>query len=345
MQFTIRYPGFAAMAALLWVPTLLDAQSAGTPSKIAETRDFVYVTIDVPGSTLTCATGISPNGRIVGVYTTTPDPIPDCWNYNAQLTGFLLEGDRFTDLKYPVPPGRFDVTIPMKINAKGTIAGFWVSQPPPDSVEGGWVWEKGKFSEVQYAGAVPPGGFRQITDVFGINSSGDMSGGVVYLEKLDDWNGLHGWFYDASKGTFLSFDPEDCRFTFAYDINDRGDIAGRCEPASGPAFGFVRSKEGSIRRVASVPEWWNALEQDARGINSAGVIIGSYFVEFPPYGLVPHGYVLSKGIFKPIDPPGVGGSTPWGINPAGVIVGSYAVLEENGMPRIHGFVRIPKGRL
>jgi hypothetical protein len=74
-------------------------------------------------------------------------------------------------------------------------------------------------------------------------------------------------------------------------------------------------------------------------------MIGRYFVDFPPYGQIPHAYVLSNSLFTSIDPPGAGGATPWGINPSGIIVGSYAVPDEHGMPRIHGFVRIPKGRL
>lgn len=345
MKLAMRYSQLAIMAALLSVPAALVAQPARIAPKIRETKDSVFVTIDVPGSTLTCALGISPNGAIVGVYTTDPNPFPDCLNYNPRLTGFLLEGDHFTDLRYPVPPGPFDVTIPMKINARGTIVGFWVSQPPFDSVEGGWVWEKGKFSEVKYAGAVPPddAGVPQITDVFGISSSGDMSGGVAYLKNRDDWNGLHGWFYDANKRLFETFYPNGCYFTVSYDINDRGEIAGRCEPrqGEGPASGFVRSKEGIVEKVPSVPASWSAIEQDARGINSEGVIIGSYLAEFPGWPPVSHGYILSKGLFTPIDPPDALASTPWGINPAGIIVGSYGMFE-NGMPRLHGFVRIPK---
>ena len=69
---------FRAVAMLAVTPALLPAQSARSSPRISQTKDAVYVTIDVPGSTLTCATGISPNGNIVGVYTTVADPNPDC---------------------------------------------------------------------------------------------------------------------------------------------------------------------------------------------------------------------------------------------------------------------------
>src|SRR5215813_8940992 len=63
-----------------------------------------------------------------------------------------------------------------------------------------------------------------------------------------------------------------------------------------------------------------ASSTSASGINHAGQIVGSYFV--PASGL-PHGFLLSGGIYTAIDFPGAFHTFANGINDAGQIVGRY----------------------
>jgi hypothetical protein len=85
-----------------------------------------------------------------------------------------------------------------------------------------------------------------------------------------------------------------------------------------------------------VPPDWQAQAQAATAINSAGVIVGNYVKENAP-----HGFILNKGEYFPLDVPGAIGSMPYGISSAGIIVGIYASADM----AVHGYVRIPRGRL
>ncbi len=355
MKARTRLLQLCAVAVVLALPAVLGAQQAVAKSPgIHQTNDAVYASIDKPNSTYTCALGISPNGRIVGVYKTHENPLPGALAYEP-ATGFLLEGFTFTDIAYQpffgsVPSGGINATFPVKINAQGTIVGWWANQPQPASNEIGWVLEKGRFSVIRYDGAVPaedppiPANTPVITDLVSINSSGDLVGQLMYLkdETHPENNVVHGWFYDSNKYQFHLFDPPGSVLTFPGDMNDKGDIVGgyyRLRVDGEPEIvGFLMKKDGSFEDIL-VPAEWGAEAQWANGINSGGVVVGQYMV-----GPVPHGYTLNQGVFTQIDPPGAAGSWPMGINPAGVIVGCYGVLD-NGMPRVHGYVRIPKGRL
>ncbi|HYK89357.1 MAG TPA: hypothetical protein VE398_11335 [Acidobacteriota bacterium] len=195
------------------------------------------------------------------------------------------------------------------------------------------------MTEVKYDGPVPQGEdptVPQITDVWGINSSGDMVGQLVYLKNREGWNSSHGWIYDRGERRFQFFDYPGGSWTIPVDINDRGDVVGSYQPDGqiepGPTLGFLLEKDGSYRSIAVPPEW-AAQTQQTTGINSEGVMIGMYTQE----GL-PHGYILYRDRFIAFDPPGAIGSLPYGINPAGVVVGIYLSADF----AVHGYMRIPK---
>jgi hypothetical protein len=67
----------------------------------------------------------------------------------------------------------------------------------------------------------------------------------------------------------------------------------------------------------------------AAGINSAGQIVGSY----RDAGAIIHGYLLSDGGCRTLDPPGSTMTEAWWINDLGQIVGQYS---SGGT--IHGFL-------
>ena len=74
-----------------------------------------------------------------------------------------------------------------------------------------------------------------------------------------------------------------------------------------------------------------ARSGDARGINRAGWIVGSYSEQRNPYR---HGYLYTSAGFKIIDFPGAVQTRPLGINDRGGVVGTY---DDTG-GRAHGFV-------
>lgn len=72
----------------------------------------------------------------------------------------------------------------------------------------------------------------------------------------------------------------------------------------------------------------------ASGINDAGQIVGQYF----DVGSRGHGFLLSGGVYTPIDVPGAIAATARGINDAGQIVGDYI---DAGFSRSGGFLATP----
>lgn len=317
------------------------AENRNTPPKIYETQDAIYVDIDVPGALATYPQGISPNGRIVGLYVMEKQPNSFLPIY-VNGTGFLLEGNRFTDIVYPgMPPSApIHQTAPLKINASGDIVGWRAIDVQPAPSELGWVARRGHFTAISYEGPVPPDSqdpiYSKITDVMSINSSGDMAGQLGFLHPASPWPPLshwHGWFY--TRGCFQYIDPPRSVMTAPYDINDKGEIVGyyvQDDWASGATLGFLRDRGGSYYDIA-VPDGWGAWATIAVVINSEGVIVGLYILD----GL-PHGFLLKNGQFAKIDHPAAVDSVPWGINPSGEIVGAYTAAD--GI--VHGYLRIPK---
>ena len=71
---------------------------------------------------------------------------------------------------------------------------------------------------------------------------------------------------------------------------------------------------------------------DALGINAAGQVVGRYVA-----GGTEHGFLLDKGTFTTVDPPGSTFTEAIGINASGQIVGDYTDASGTG----HGFVATP----
>ena len=80
------------------------------------------------------------------------------------------------------------------------------------------------------------------------------------------------------------------------------------------------------------PEIGRFSGADALGINAAGQVVGRCYD-----GFTEHGFLLDKGTFTTIDPPGSAFTQAIGINAAGHIVGDY--MDASGT--FHGFVATP----
>ena len=134
--------------------------------------------------------------------------------------------------------------------------------------------------------------------------------------------GAHAFLYD--NGEFSEIPIEGALFSFAFDINDRGDIVGYYVNEDYEGLGFLIDRHGDFTEI-TIPE---AIDIGASGINNAGIIVGVYTEIYPP---VWRGFKLEDGVFTyPIDvpPPDIGlpsGSTDvHEINEKGQIVGSVS---------------------
>ncbi len=140
----------------------------------------------------------------------------------------------------------------------------------------------------------------------------------------------------ADAETYEAIDCPDSFHTEARGINDRGDIVGICEDANGP-HGFLLRR--GVFRLIDAPE---ALGPTAAfGINNRGDVVGRYDLGGNPDGHgALYGYLLRRGRFTTIDPPGSGLTSARGIDDAGRIVGFYVGGENGG---VHGFLRDRRG--
>jgi probable HAF family extracellular repeat protein len=104
---------------------------------------------------------------------------------------------------------------------------------------------------------------------------------------------------DASY-TFITFDVPGAIHTEAHGINEKGQIVGWFQDATG-VYGFL--KEGTTFTTIDVP---GAEETMALGINETGQIVGR-FTDATTH--THRGFLWDNGTFTPIDVPGARG--PW----------------------------------
>lgn len=321
---------------------LLSLVCAAQAPPAIETPEATYIPVDRPGFGSTYLTGIAANGRISGVSTESPamNVMPPQY-VNAR--GFLLSGGVFTDISHPSVAGSMSAvrfTCPLKINARGEVVGWATNSAIAGEGEVGFVWRRGAFQDVQYAGPDTPGldpavQYTKITDVMGINAEGEMVGQVAWIHPDDPLIPLshwRGWMY--SKGKFRLIDPPGSLLTYPADINERGEVVGlyRDQPPP-PRPGFVMRKDGSFEKIV-LPDAWVAMMTFPQSINATGAIVGLYRA----WSGEIHGFLLAGGQPVRIDVPGSQQTAIYGINEAGVMVGAY--MDSGGAVR--GFIRIPK---
>ena len=121
--------------------------------------------------------------------------------------------------------------------------------------------------------------------------------------------------------------------TFAVSINSSGTVTGYVVNSSGHARMFVRTPDGNITTYNVL----GAASTEAAGINDAGSIAGTYFLNGPPSGYVRN----PTGQWALFNYPGAAFTIPTSINAAGVIAGTYN--DSHGLR--HGFVRANDGTM
>jgi uncharacterized membrane protein len=145
---------------------------------------------------------------------------------------------------------------------------------------------------------------------------------------------------------FTRIDPPGSTFTVSRGINNHGDMVGTFYDATGLGHGFLRTEDGQFVTIDHPKaQKVNGFGTDARGINSAGEIVGDYCAAAPCDGVsVIKGYrlkgdaphVYDKEDFKTLETPGHVNSYLEGINSEGDIVGCEH--DTDTMGTMHGIV-------
>jgi probable HAF family extracellular repeat protein len=148
---------------------------------------------------------------------------------------------------------------------------------------------------------------------------------------------------------FTTIDPPQSGFTIAFGINDHLKIVGTYYDSGGLGHGFLRNQDGRFVNIDHPQaQTVNGFGTEARGINSAGLIVGDYCAAPPCDGVsVIKGYLLTgdrdekdefdKADFKTLETPGHINSYLQHINAEGDIVGCEHDADTRAS--MHGIVR------
>jgi probable HAF family extracellular repeat protein len=146
-----------------------------------------------------------------------------------------------------------------------------------------------------------------------------------------------------SAGVFTTINFPGAQQTQPYRINDNGQIVGRY--LSNGDYHVFRRIDGNFTAVDDVPWAVQTVPGISHlgGLNSSGDIVGIYssvtFQNFAKAKAVDglRGFLLSAGLYTPIDFPDAVVTLAFGINDDGIVVGTY----QNADGTIHGFLRAP----
>jgi probable HAF family extracellular repeat protein len=233
-----------------------------------------YTSLDYPGSIDTVPWGINNAGDIVG--------------YHDNNVGFFLKGGVFTAL---------------------SSAGLDINNVELIATPGGLIDLNGGFIIIDYPGSLTTNpeaisdAFQTVGDYtdsvnnphgFSYNAISyttiDVPGeAVTFLQGVNVPGQIVGYFYDSfarphafldNGGTFTNFDyPGITDYTFAYHINDFGQIVGRAFVPGNPGYiGFLRTPAA----INPVPHIHQALFPDSSAPGSAGFTLtveGTGFVQ------------------------------------------------------------------
>jgi uncharacterized membrane protein len=257
-----------------------------------------------PGATNSGATGITPDGTIVGSFSTA-----------SAVHGYLrAPNGTFTVFD---PPGS-GFTLAEAINPAGTVTGgFSVSI---GAMHGFLRAPNGTFTTFD-----PPGSTS--TDPAAINPAGTVTGTFTDVTSV-----VHG-FLRTSDGTITRFDPSELddpeAFTQVTGINPAGTIIGLA--VTDFEHGFLRAPNGTFTYFDPPGSFFTI----PTGINPAGTIVGYFFFN---QDLLIHGFLRApNGTFTVFDPPGSFSTLAEAVNPAGTVTGNFTDFSGD-----HGFVGRPK---
>jgi len=277
-------------------------------------RPEVTTKIDVPGAVVTVASGINPDGVIVGWYCL---KLP-CNALNTR--GFLLDSTGLQSIDVPNTPDRPALgTQPRYISPQGVVIGAYFSElfKQGDGTMAprfrGFAWFQGTFTFFDAPDETSDG--QPVYDnpswphsiiPRAINAKGDIVGCIHDKDQMDS---MHGFM--LSDGQFTRLAPGN---TMNNGVTESGDFVGLDFMNLN---GYHIDNSGNVETL-TMP---GAQETYAWDINSRGEIVG---VAWTDNDTVQHAFFRSKkGDYRLIDPDGSLAAAAFGINSSGDIVGNY----------------------
>jgi hypothetical protein len=246
---------------------------------------------------------------------------------------FLLSPNgTYSVLNFPLSSSSLETLTVTGINPLGDIVGFYLDENYGQ--HGFLLRGNGAFTNIDAPGASPLPFLG--TTANGINAWGDIVG-----QYFDSAGVSHDFL--LRNGAFINFIVPISGSTgnTPNGINALDEIVGSYIDSSGSSHGFLLSK--SAVKTIDFP---GAASSDANGINLQGDIVGSYTVPVnnnPYAGSYSYGFLLRRGTFTTINPPGpipfLGTqAAAYGINDLGAIVGGYYKATGPGSASPYGFL-------
>ena len=258
----------------------------------------VFTTIDVPGATLTSASGINGQGDIVGFFV----------DAAGQQHGFLRSGGQYRTIDYP----NGHAILARGINDAGDIVGSY--QRPGET------------------GGVPAHGFllTRRGGLFAIDYPGHLN--TIPQRILNDGTIL-GCYHDTdTMGTMHGM-----MFQRGFSAIDMGmSMHNGATPDGKSIVGFFMDNDGRNKAYVMVEGRFSAVEvpgalaTNAWDVSPSAVMVGDYT---DAAGSV-HGFQYANGVFGRVDVPDAAITRGRGINGNGDIVGNF--VDRSG--RTHGFI-------
>ena len=138
-----------------------------------------------------------------------------------------------------------------------------------------------------------PGNNIALTDARGINATGQIVGYFRDSSSYFRDSSSRDRGFLATGGSFTTIDVPGPTNTYAFGVNDTGQILGSFLYATGGPHGFLAT--GGSFTTIDVP---GSLGTNASGINNAGQIVGDF-----NDGITYHGFLATGGSFDTIDVP------------------------------------------
>ncbi len=242
-------------------------QNHGFSLQLSGLSSPVFKVAEPLGSQDSFATGIAPNGDVVGGF---------CPQGTDCSQGAAMHGYRFSNASNSTSqidvPGAL-ATLAGGINQSGEIVGLSCNASTCSldyACQGchGFLLDHvgGSFSTIDFPGVLG-------TSATAINDVGNIVGNYSACTGQDSKGGscfvaqAHGFL--LSGGTYSSFDPPGSVGTFATAINNSGEIAGTYIDGSNKTHGFVL-KSGAF----SIIDFPGASLTQVTGVNDKGQIVG-----------------------------------------------------------------------
>ncbi|MBN9663874.1 MAG: hypothetical protein J0H49_37085 [Acidobacteria bacterium] len=210
----------------------------------------------------------------------------------------------------------------MGIGPSGDVVGMYLD----GANTRGFLLQNGVFRTIDFPDA-------NVVKTFAckINAAGTIIGTVMTAGECPHcapW--LQGIFraYTFKKDTYTSFTIPGAFYTWAYEINPRGDMVGEFQrnETNYPVHGFILKKGGDLTQVDFPEAVWSGIQ----GINANGDYAGwGGDISIATF----HGYVVINGKLTRIDVPGYAWTIASGINDQGEVVGTSFDADFNG----HGY--------